>query len=61
MKQGNISCNENKAFSQVVIVWPSGIQGRKEPIIYPLGMTDKETEAIRDYLERKLNHPEQAD
>jgi len=57
MKQVNVSCNGNESFSQAVIVWPSGIHGEKKPVIYPLAMSEEETDAIREYLERKLDHP----
>ena len=59
MKQVNVSCSEKEGASQAVLVWPGGIHGGKKPIIFPLGMSDVETEAIRDYLEKRLGHPEQ--
>jgi len=61
MKQVNGSYNEKEGASQAVLVWPGGIHGGKMPIIYPLGMSDVETELIRDYLEERLGHPEQSD
>jgi hypothetical protein len=52
MEQVKQSSNRKDYIQQAVILWPSGI--RNEPVIYPLGATDEETEAIRRLLKRML-------
>lgn len=54
MKTDKQSFNGNRGMSQAIIVWPGGIHGGKKPVIYPLGMTDRETEAIREIVEKAL-------
>ena len=55
MKTVSQSCNGKNGASQAVLVWPGGIHGGKKPIIYPLGTTDEETEAIREFIEKALD------
>ena len=35
-----------------IVVWPNGLAG--DPVVYPIGDTDEETERIRERLEGAL-------
>lgn len=53
MKRDDLSNRTNSSFSQATVLWPRGIHHKA--VIYPLGATDVETEAIRGLLEDALN------
>ena len=61
MKQVNGSYNGEETYSQAILIWPSGLHGKRGLVIYPLGPSEEATELIRNYLEERLGHQEQSD